>query len=62
MNIVPPEASNIMGDYPGWEVWTSLNGQWHARLKGAVPPVMVHDDSPAEIRAQIARYEAGRGQ
>ena len=59
--IVPPEAVNIMAEHPDWDVWTSMNGQWHARLKGATPPVMVHDDSPQEIRARIRAWEAERG-
>jgi hypothetical protein len=54
----PPEAQSIMKDFPQYDVWVSLIGkQWHARLKGATPPVMVHDDSPAGIREQIKNME-----
>lgn len=48
-----PEAEAIEQDFPRWEAWVGLvNGLWHARRKGATPPVMVHDDSPAGIREQ----------
>jgi hypothetical protein len=56
-----PEAQQVMRDYPAWEVWSSLiGGQWHGRLKGATPPVMLHDDSPAGIRGQIEDLERKR--
>jgi hypothetical protein len=52
-----PDAQAIADEYPGWEAWTGLiGGQWHARLKGSEPVVMVHDDSPAGIRDQIREY------
>lgn len=52
-----PEAQAIVKDYPDWEAWSSLVGkQWHARLKGAQPIVMLHDNSPAELRQQIKEY------
>jgi hypothetical protein len=52
-----PEAQAIAKDYPGWHAWSSLVGkQWHARLKGAQPVVMLHDNSPAELRRQIEEY------
>ena len=53
-----PEASRLADDFPRWEAWVSLiGGQWHARLKGSEPIAMVHDDSPAGLRAQIETYE-----
>lgn len=33
-----------------------LNGLWHARILGAVPPVMVHAETPDGIREQIRQY------
>lgn len=49
-----PEVEALERDYPKWNVWVGLiNGQWHARLRGATPPVMVHGDSPADIREEI---------
>lgn len=53
-----PEARSLMQDHPAWEAWSGLiNGQWHARLRGAVPPVMLHDDNPQGLREQIERIE-----
>jgi hypothetical protein len=43
----------IMEQFPGWEAWQGLDGQWHARIVGAVPPVMVHARSPRELCEQI---------
>lgn len=56
-----PEANRIATDYPGWKAWTSLRGgQWHARLSDADgnPIVLLHDDSPAGIRAQIEAFRS----
>jgi hypothetical protein len=40
--------------HPGWEAWQSLRGQqWHARLIGSEPIVMLHDDSLEELSHQI---------
>ncbi len=47
------QASAIAEEFPGWEAWQSLDGQWHARVVGAVPPFMVHADSPDSLREQI---------
>ena len=43
----------IAGQFPGWEAWQGLDGQWHARIVGAIPPVMVHAESADELRGQI---------
>jgi len=49
----------ISEEFPGWEAWQGLvNGLWHARLVGHVPPVMVHGESPDDLREQI-RCRAG---
>jgi hypothetical protein len=48
------EARKFAAKHPGWECWQSLKGrQWHARLVGAVPPCMVHDDTPAGLSEQV---------
>ena len=40
--------------FPGWEAWQGLvNGLWHARLLGSTPPVMVHGESPDDLREMI---------
>lgn len=44
----------ISEEFPGWEAWQGLvNGLWHARFVGSVPPVMVHGESPSDLREQI---------
>jgi hypothetical protein len=43
----------IAEQFPGWEAWQSLDGRWHARIVGAVPPVMVHGESAGDLREQI---------
>jgi hypothetical protein len=48
------QAAEIADEFPGWEAWVGLiNGLWHARMVGAVPPVMVHAESADGIREQI---------
>jgi hypothetical protein len=44
-------------EHPGWEAWQDINGGWHARLKGATPPVMVHGESPEGLAAETKRWE-----
>ena len=48
-----------MTEFDNWEFWQSLRGgQWHARLKGATPPVMVHDNDEEGLRQQIRALNA----
>jgi hypothetical protein len=55
----PPDARKIAEDFPGWEAWVSPVGkQWHARLKGSVPIVMLHDDDAVGLAEQIRKYIA----
>ncbi len=51
------QTTAIAEEFPGWEAWQSLDGQLHARIAGAVPPVMVHSDSPDGLREQIRERE-----
>ena len=53
-NDVTPES--IPAEFPGWEVWQGIDRLWHARIKGATPPVMVHDDDLDGLREEIVRY------
>jgi hypothetical protein len=53
------QAAAIAEEFPGWEAWAGLiNGLWHARIVGAVPPVMVHAETADGIREQIQAYTA----
>lgn len=49
------QTKAIAEQFPGWEAWQSINGQWHARIIGATPPVMVHSDTADGLREQIRR-------
>jgi hypothetical protein len=50
----------ISHEFPGWEAWQGLvNGLWHARLVGSTPPLMVHGESPDDLREQIRSRMAG---
>lgn len=43
----------------GWEAWQSIKGgQWHARLIGSIPIVMVHDDHLEGLSTQVRTLEA----
>ena len=51
----------IEAEHPGWEAWISLDGQWHARIRNAIPPVMVHGNDADEVTGQITAREAAPG-
>jgi hypothetical protein len=46
-------ATQIEAEFPGWECWRGTDGRWHARIRGATPPVMVHDDHLDGLREEI---------
>ena len=55
------QAATFALEHPGWEAWRSLKGrQWHARLVGAVPPVMVHDDTMLGLCEQVEALRSAR--
>jgi hypothetical protein len=47
------QIRTLAEQFPGWEAWQSLDSQWHARIAGATPPVMVHASSLSELCEQI---------
>jgi hypothetical protein len=49
------QTKAIAEEFSGWDAWQSLDGQWHARIIGAIPSVMVHGASPDGLREQIRR-------
>ena len=57
MTAVTPEQQRelaaIAEDFPGWAGWIDLAGRYHARLAGAVPPVMVSAGSANGLRGKI---------
>jgi hypothetical protein len=46
---------SLEAEFPDWEVWQGIDRLWHARLRGATPPVMVHDDCLDGLREEIIR-------
>jgi hypothetical protein len=47
------DAAQIAGEFPGWEAWQGVDRLWHARIRGATPPVMVHGEDLVDLRDQI---------
>ena len=45
--------AHIAGEFPGWEAWQGIDRLWHARIRGATPPVMVHGEDLVDLRDQI---------
>jgi hypothetical protein len=43
----------IEKEFPGWEAWEGMDRMWHARIRGAVPPVMVHGEDLVDLRDQV---------
>ena len=50
------DVAHIAGEFPGWEAWQGIDRMWHARSRGATPPVMVHGEDLVDLRDQIIRY------
>jgi hypothetical protein len=59
------DVARITAEFPGWEAWQGIEGLWHARIRGATPPVMVHGEDVIDLRDQIIvcqrRAEADSG-
>lgn len=51
----PTSPDDIENEFPSWEVWRGLDSRWHARIRGATPPVMVADDHLDGLRDEIVR-------
>jgi hypothetical protein len=49
-------ADEISAEFPGWEAWQGIDRLWHARIRGATPPVMVHGEDLVDLRDQIIGY------
>jgi hypothetical protein len=50
------DAAGLAGEFPGWEAWQGIDRLWHARIRGAIPPVMVHGEDLVDLRDQVLRY------
>ena len=48
-------TASIEAEFPEWEVFQGVDRRWHARVRGANKPVMVHDDDLVGLREEIVR-------
>jgi hypothetical protein len=48
-------VKSIEAEFPGWETWQGVDRLWHARIRGATPPVMVHGEDLVDLRDQVKR-------
>ena len=55
------ETAKIAGEFPAWEAWQGIDRMWHARIRGATPPVMVHGEDLVDLRDQIIRFVGRSG-
>ena len=46
-------VASLAQEFPAWEAWQGLDRLWHARVRGATPPVMVHGEDLVDLRDQI---------
>jgi hypothetical protein len=51
-------AESLAAEFPAWEAWQGIDRLWHARIRGATPPVMVHGEDLVDLRDQIKRQLA----
>ena len=51
----PVTAESIADEFPGWEAWQGIDRLWHARVRGATPPIMVHGEDLVDLRDQVKR-------
>jgi hypothetical protein len=55
-----PTEQSLAAEFPAWECWQGIDRLWHARIRGATPPVMVHGEDLMDLRDQILRQIAKR--
>jgi hypothetical protein len=46
---------SIQAEFRGWEAFQGVDRRWHARLRGAQTPVMVHGEDLTDLRDEIRR-------
>lgn len=46
---------SIQAEFRGWEAFRGVDRRWHARLRGAETPVMVHGEDLIDLRDEIRR-------
>lgn len=48
-------SESIEAEFPGWGTFRGVDRRWHARIRGADKPVMVHGDDLVDLREEIIR-------
>ena len=56
-----PTKAELEAEFEGWECWEGMDKLWHARVKGATPPIMVWGENTVDLRDQIKRRIARFG-
>jgi hypothetical protein len=53
------EAEAVADKFEGWQGWYAIGAHsstpYHARIVGAIPPVMVHGEDPEDLRDEIIK-------
>ncbi len=55
------ELARLAQCVPDWDCWFGIDCLWHARLQGALPPVMVRGEDAQDLADQIVRWERLNG-
>ncbi len=55
------ELAELGQRFPARDCWLGIGCLWHARLRGALPPVMVRGEDPQDLDDQIVRWERRNG-
>jgi hypothetical protein len=50
------DTAKIAGEFPDWEAWQGIDRLWHARIRGAIPSIVVHGKDLVDLRDQIIRF------
>lgn len=57
MNDKEPTLADVAARWPRWEAWRGIDGLFHARIRGATPPAMVHGEDLQDLMDEIQRWE-----
>jgi hypothetical protein len=55
------ELARLAQRFADWDCWFGIDCLWHARIKGALPPVMVRGEDAQDLADQIVRWERLNG-
>jgi hypothetical protein len=52
--------AELKAEFPGHEIYPGTDGQWHARLRGVLPVVIVRTPHLASLRVLIPESEVAK--